>query len=124
MDRWVSGGPLEQRAAVAAVCEPRLLVDPDAVRATLTLLDRATASLVEPGGKNAPDVKVLRQALGYCWSVAVAADPVAGKPVMERWLAIDHPDVRWVMRENLRKSRLIRVDPVWVNQSVTRLERT
>jgi hypothetical protein len=48
----------------------------------------------------------MRQALGYCWSVAVAADPEAALPVFRRWL--EHPDLdaRWIMRENLGKKRL------------------
>jgi len=53
-------------------------------------------------------VRSLRQALGYCWSVAVAADPEAGIP---RFLALaddPDPDVQWIVRENGRKARLVR----------------
>ncbi len=57
---------------------------------------------------------MLRKGLGYCWSVAVAALPEPGKARMERWLASDDPDVRWIMRENLKKARLQRLDPEWV----------
>ena len=58
-----------------------------------------------------PDAfKTLRQGLGYCWSVAVAALPEAGKPLMEKWLASADPDIRWIMRENLKKNRLVRMD--------------
>jgi hypothetical protein len=56
---------------------------------------------------------VLRQGLGYCWSVAVAALPEEGKPLMEKWCADPDPDIRWIMRENLRKNRLVRMDPAW-----------
>jgi hypothetical protein len=56
-------------------------------------------------------VRVLRQALGYCWSVAVAALPAEGFARLERWAAADDPDVRWLVRENLRKSRTRRADP-------------
>jgi hypothetical protein len=54
---------------------------------------------------------VLRQGLGYCWSVAVAALPDEGFPRMERLASLDDPDVRWVVRENLKKARLARADP-------------
>jgi hypothetical protein len=37
-----------------------------------------------------------------------------GKPEMERWTGNDDPDIRWIMRENLRKKRLERMDPEWV----------
>ena len=58
--------------------------------------------------------RALRKGLGYCWSVAVAAHPAAGKPALERWLAGDDPDVRWIVRQNLKKARLARLDAGWV----------
>jgi hypothetical protein len=51
-------------------------------------------------------VRVLRQALGYSVSVVVAAAPDAGFPLMQAWAAWGDPDVRWVIRENLKKKRL------------------
>jgi hypothetical protein len=33
-----------------------------------------------------------------------------------RWCSHDDPDVRWVVRENLGKARLARLDPAWVEQ--------
>jgi hypothetical protein len=41
--------------------------------------------------------------------------------MMERWFASDDKDVLWVMKENLRKKRLIRMDAQWVTTSKTRL---
>lgn len=80
------------------------------------MLDRITRSV---GGANAEerrrdDFRVLRQALGYCWSVAVAALPEEGQAALEKWFSSDDADVRWIMRENLRKQRLVRVDAAWV----------
>ncbi len=37
-------------------------------------------------------------------------------PRLERWLAHPDPDVRWVMKENLRKQRLSRMDAAWVGR--------
>ncbi|HZL06862.1 MAG TPA: hypothetical protein VFE45_15835, partial [Coriobacteriia bacterium] len=48
------------------------------------------------------------QALGYCWSVAVVADPDEGMPAFERLRAVDDPDIRWIVASNLKKSRLRR----------------
>jgi hypothetical protein len=42
---------------------------------------------------------------------AVAALPGEGFARLERWAASDDPDVRWLVRENLRKSRLAMADP-------------
>ena len=54
-------------------------------------------------------VRTLRQALGYCWSVAVAADPDTGLRRFETLAAYDDADVAWIARENAKKSRLAKL---------------
>ena len=49
------------------------------------------------------------------------AAPARGRALMERWLADDDPDVRWIMRENLGKARLARMDAGWVERQRARL---
>ncbi|MFZ1286119.1 MAG: HEAT repeat domain-containing protein [Candidatus Phosphoribacter sp.] len=109
---WV-GDPnaLVQRAAIAGICEPRLLRTPTVAQAAIETVDRVTASLAAraPGGRRDPSVRSLRQALGYCWSVAVAADPERGLPRFLALSASSDPDVRWVVRENGRKARLAKL---------------
>jgi hypothetical protein len=116
MADWAAGNPLEQRAAAAALCEPRLLRQPEHAAAVLHILDEITASIPLITNRKGDAFKTLRQGLGYCWSVAVAALPEAGKPLMERWLASSDPDIRWIMRENLKKNRLVRIDAAWVTR--------
>jgi hypothetical protein len=117
MESWAGGSPLEGRDAMAALCEPRLLRDRHTVDRTLRILDRLTASVRDARDGGAPDVRVLRQALGYGWSVAVAADVAAGIPALEGWLPEPNPDVRWIVRQNLAKSRLARIAPDWVERA-------
>ena len=118
MEEWSTGAPLEQRAAAAALCEPRLLGRPEHARAVLHVLDRITASLAGATGRRAPEFQALRKGLGYCWSVAVVALPAEGKALMEKWLASPDSDVRWIMRENLKKARLARMDAEWVRAAL------
>ncbi len=113
---WAKGTLLERRAAAAAVCEPRLLKDPKHAKRVLRLLDTITTSFVREADRKADDFKTLRQALGYCWSVAVVASPGEGRPAMEKWLVNPDPDVAWIMRENLKKDRLKRMDAKWVEE--------
>lgn len=68
-------------------------------------------------------MRTLRQALAYGWSVAVAALPAEGKATFERWLDSSDPDVRWLLRENLRKQRLKQMDSDWVERSLAQLGR-
>jgi hypothetical protein len=102
----VSGNWLEQRAVAAALAEPKLLRDPAQIDRALSYLDRITASIATATDRRDEDYKVLRQGLGYCWSVIVVARPTSGKRLMDRWMKSDDKDVQWVMRENMKKKRL------------------
>jgi hypothetical protein len=99
---WAGDTPLEARAAVAGVAEPRLLKTSTAVEAALDVLDAATEKMVRSRDR------VLRQALGYAWSVVVAADPTRGLPRFEAWetKASRDADLDWMVRENRAKSRM------------------
>ena len=121
MDDWSHGSLLEQRAAAAALCEPALLGNPTDAERTLHILDAITLSVEQSDNRRSDAFQALRKGLAYCWSVAVAALPAAGKPLMERWLTCQDRDVRWIMRQNLQKQRLIRVDTDWVAAWLARL---
>ena len=122
MKDWAKGTPFEQRAAAAAVCEPRLLGKAGHARAVLRLLDRITASVERSSDRRSEAFLALRKGLGYCWSVAVAALPEAGIPRMEEWMYQRDADVRWIMRENLKKTRLTRMDAAWARKWSSRLK--
>jgi hypothetical protein len=121
MERWSQGGLLEKRAAAAAVCEPALLGDQRHAREVLRLLDGMTESVADVQDRRREDFRAFRKGLGYCWSVAVAALPRDGKGMMERWFASEDRDVLWIMKQNLRKKRLERVDAEWVRDWQTQL---
>jgi hypothetical protein len=109
MTGWAADGPaLVRRAAVAALCEPRLLHDPETARAALTACESATEHLAStsPAERRSPELRTLRQALGYCWSVAVAADPGRGLAAFLPLTASSDLDIVWVVRENLTKKRM------------------
>jgi hypothetical protein len=113
LDAWRDDpDPLVQRARAAAVCEPPLLKDLALAGLALEVCREATAALRAAGDRRSEGVRVLRQALGWCWSVAVAADPARGLEAFRMLEADPDPDVRWVERENRRKVRLQRLlDP-------------
>jgi hypothetical protein len=114
MASWSAGSLLERRAAAAALCEPSLLRVAKQAGRVLDVLDTITASLEFALDRKSEDFRALRKGLGYCWSVAVAAQPEGGKKRFERWLASADPDVCWVMKQNLKKKRLERMDSAWV----------
>lgn len=109
---WCSDpNPYVRRAAVAAICEPRLLVDASTRTTALWACQVATESItaLAPSERTSKAVRNLRQALGYCWSVAIAAEPAQGLAALNRLQEIDDPDVRWIVASNLTKARLRRV---------------
>jgi hypothetical protein len=109
IETWVDGSPLVRRAAVAGACEPRLLRRPAIARRALGLVETVTASLLAEPDRRAEGVRVLRQALGYCWSVAIAAAPDEGLTAFARLEGLDDPDAAWIVRENRKKKRLLDV---------------
>lgn len=104
---WVDDAPLVQRAAVAAICEPRLLRTAEGATLAIEICHRATDQLVAltVDRRRQDDARTLRQALAYTWSVAVAADPTHG---LGAFLALDvtDRDVAWIVAQNRRKERL------------------
>lgn len=112
---WVDGNALERRAVVAALCEPKLLKDASVTAAVLRLLGVITEELARVDRLTDGQV-ALRKALGYGWSVAVAASPEVGKAAFEAMAGDPGKHIRWIVRENLKKNRLIRMDEAWVER--------
>ena len=121
-DDWAGGTRLEQRAIAAALCEPPLLTDTATAERVLDVLDRITATVRGAADRRSDGFVALRKGLGYCWSVAAVAAPERGLALMEKWLAGEDKDVRWIMRENLGKARLARLDADWLARQRARLE--
>ena len=116
MEIWSRGDFLEQRAAAAGLCEPVLLRERRHVERVLHILDGITSSIQSADDRGSEAFKALRKGMGYCWSVAVAAYPEWGKTMMEVWLLSKDRDIRWIMKENLKKKRLERMDADWVQE--------
>jgi hypothetical protein len=106
MQAWAGDGPFVQRAAAAGLCEPDLLRQSSNAVHVLAILDRITSSLAASADRRNDEFKALRQALGYCWSVAAAAAPDNAKPYFEKWMQSNDRDVAWVMKSNLGKARM------------------
>lgn len=108
MQVWSRGDAFVQRAVVAGLCEPALLKNNQDAVEVLAILDQVTRSLslLAPGERRNDGFRVLRQALGYGWSVAAAAAPQNAKPYLEKWIRAQDKDVAWIMKTNLSKSRM------------------
>jgi hypothetical protein len=109
---------------VAAACEPFLVADRPAAERVLEMLNEITHDLagLTQEERRSDDFRVLRQALAYGWSVAVAAAPDPGFDLLGRLEASDDADVRWILAKNLTKARLRKADPARFTALAERLE--
>ena len=120
IEPWVNGNFLEQRAVVAGLCEPKLLKIEDSNINILDILEKITKNLNHDNKLSDPEVS-LRKALGYGWSVVIVSGPKSGKSHFEKLFHLSGKHVNWIIRENLKKNRLIKMDPQWVEKCNSRL---
>jgi hypothetical protein len=109
LQRWAAErDPLVVRAAVAAVAEPSLLRDQRRAEEALAVQRIAVATFggLPSSVRRDPDVRTLRQALGFTVSVAVAA--AADFAILQELATSADTDLRWIARQNLTKARLAR----------------
>lgn len=117
---WVAGNSYERRAAVAGLCEPKLLGEAKLTERVLAVLGTITGGFGHDAKLSDGDDS-LRKALAYGWSVAIVHAPEAGKKSFEKLFALPGKHVKWIMKENLKKNRLVRMDPDWVASCLARL---
>lgn len=124
MQDWSRGNWYEKRAAAATLAEPRLLKEPEVAEEVLQILDEITVSMQGNHDQHDEGFKVLRQGMGYCWSVVVAALPELGKPIFENWIDSKDKDIQGILKQNLDKKRLVRMDPNWVKACKAKLDKS
>lgn len=106
---WIADGSwLELRAVAAAVAEPSLLKDRDVALAALHLHEQILDRVLQTTDRRSEAFKTLRQGLGYTLSVVVQALPEEGFAWLAKLVETQDADVRWIVRENLKKNRLLR----------------
>lgn len=112
LEEWIADASLlELRAAAATVAEPTLLEDTGVARAALRLHQALMARLPGISERKSDGFKTLRQGLGYTLSVVVQALPQEGFEFLAGLAASQDPDVHWIVRQNLKKNRLVKQFP-------------
>ncbi len=121
MRKWAEGNNYEKRAAAAALCEPKLLTTENQASAVLDLLNRITESMCESQDRKEGSYIALKKSMAYCWSVAAAGNPAEGKQWIEKWAEHPDKDIHWIIKENLKKKRMERMDRIWTEQMKKKL---
>jgi hypothetical protein len=112
LESWVAGGDLLQmRAAAAALAEPALLNDQETVVAALQLHRDILARVSETQDRRSDAFRTLRKGLGYTVSVVVCAVPEEGFELLAELARSGDRDLNWIVKENLKKNRLVKGFP-------------
>jgi hypothetical protein len=112
LDGWIQKNEwLVLRAVAAGVAEPALLKDEQIAQDALVLHEKIFSQILASRERKTSQFRTLRQALGYSLSVVIYATPKEGFEYMQRLIGSQDPDILWVVRENLKKNRIVKYFP-------------
>jgi hypothetical protein len=105
-DQW-----LVMRAVAAGVAEPALLKDKQTAKSAFELHKKIFAKIAATRERKSKEFKTLKQGLGYSLSVVACAIPREGFEYMRQLTDTQDADILWIVKENLKKNRLIKNFP-------------
>lgn len=105
-DNW-----LVMRAVAAGVAEPALLKNQQTATSALKLHEKIFAQILTAKDRKSDAFKTLRQGLGYSLSVVVRETPSEGFAYIRQLVKTQDADILWILRENLKKNRLVKNFP-------------
>lgn len=112
LQAWAKRGSLlERRAAAAGVAEPQLLKNEPFAVDSLRIHEIIFQRFPETEDRRGEDFRVLRKGLAFTLSVVVSAIPEIGFDFMGQLTADNDPDIDWILKQNLKKNRLLRYFP-------------
>lgn len=112
LEGWVVDGDLlEMRAAAATVAEPAILQNEAIALSALQLHRSIFDQVLEVKERKSEAFRILRKALGYTLSVVVSVVPQEGFEYMTQLVDLQDSDVLWIVKQNLKKSRLVKSSP-------------
>jgi len=101
---------LLHRAVAAGVAEPRFMKNQEIARDALDLHKVILEHVAREPDRRDPDYMVLVKGLCYTLSVVITGVEQEGFAYLEDLLATDHPAIQKIVRENLGKRRLMRLN--------------
>ncbi len=123
LENWVVNGDwLVMRAIATGVAEPSLLIDKKLAQKALHLHKLILNQLNESVKRINEEFKTLRKGLGYSLSVVVQAIPEEGFKFMDELIMNEDKDIRWILKENLKKNRLTKNHPSEVRVLINKLK--
>lgn len=121
--KWLQKTELNKRAMIAGLCTPRLQSIEAVNSVTVKILDQLMGEVLDWIGKLSEEQKALRKALGYCWSIVIEANPIKMKSVFEMYFKLENKNIEWILKSNLKKNRLLKLDEKWVNSLMNQISK-
>jgi hypothetical protein len=112
LENWITDNEwLAMRAVAAGVSEPPILKDGETARRALELHKKIFDRILSSKERKSDSFKAMRKGLGYTLSVVVCAVPREGFALMQQLVGLQDSDILWVVKQNLKKNRLIKNFP-------------
>ena len=109
------------RGIVAGFAEPKILRDEYISKTALRFHDRILEQVLMNENSKNEEFKVLVKALKYTVSVVAAVDPEAGFTFIDKWIRKKSKLISSIIKSNLQKNRLIKLDKDRVNLLLSRI---
>ncbi len=117
LDDWIKMKDwLVYRAIAAGLASPSALKDRTVAKKALELHDAIFNYILSNLKNRNDDFKVLRKGLAYTLSVIVVEVPDEGFTLLKLLTKNDDNDIRWIIKENLKKNRLTKAFKAEVQQ--------
>lgn len=112
LEGWIENNKwLAMRAVAAGVADPALLKDNQTAQRALELHRRIFAKILTTTERKSYEFKTMKKGLGYTLSVVICAIPKEGFEFMRQLTDSQDADILWIIKENLKKNRLIKNFP-------------
>jgi hypothetical protein len=115
LEIWIADAEwLAMRAVAAGIADPPLLKNDETARRALELHKKIFCKIHSSKERKSDEFKTLRKGLGYTLSVVVRAVPKEGFEFMQPLASLHDTDILWIIKQNLKKKRLIKNFPIHV----------
>ena len=120
LEKWIEEEEwLLMRAVATGLASPRILKKK--AQKALRLHELIFNQIIRTSPQKNEEFMVLRKGLGYSLSVVVQAIPEDGFKFMDQFTRSENKNIIWILKQNLKKNRLIKNHPLEVKSTLKKL---
>jgi hypothetical protein len=112
LESWlIDGTLLELRAVAVAVAEPVFMKNSQFASTALNFHQQIFDRVLIIDDRKSENFRILRKALGFTLGVVICGVPEPGFELMQNLVKSNDADLLWIVKENLKKNRLVKNFP-------------